>query len=797
MRYLSPTLEAAQEAETIDPLVKIVLTHGASSYTYTRDHILDRNHPEEPYSQKATVILDNSDGALTALALQGYKGVLSYGAITSIGEEYSATAPLWVISHRFNSSPGTLDCVLSLIGIMNLMAEDKASASYMPDEDDTKSVKTLINEIVGATLACFSHCVAYEVVWESGYDTLADTYQPKDSYRIYVGGSRLASFRRALDYTGNVARVEADGKIHIFKPTTSGVVYDSQYSLESGHTFFSKAYRKRVVIPGYIVVKSQPDDDPQYSGYAKDPGYDALPAELKKQDFKQMRLAGTTQANDIAAAILSKHQLWSEMGAADVPMNVGAEVFDYVKVGAFCAEDVYRVGNLGHLTRHYNAERAEWRMPFSFGNWMTVRKALAGLGVLDPDELSEYFSRLTVKDLYVENILAKNVNFVWIDPDNNIDLSKIGDNLDNLPDGETYARVKTLHLDAGEIKLDEHILYSSGYNPTTKFDLGAHTLDNVPEGATYQRARSAALTAGGLVILDQVVVGTYGLVKSTDISAGHIRLDSVIAGTYGKVLSTDISAGHIKLKVNQDLAAQGIEIVSSSSSTRIKITSAEIAGYQYGSKQFYLQAADGKAYAGGGAVILDASGIIVKGAMTKYQTSGGSTRGYVHVVGNQMEVQSVGTHLILRAPGTYGVKVYGADLYMYCPIVAGGNYTNYLYDIKPYDTSSWIGTFSNKWDRGYFTNLPACPVPTSNSALAVIKKIKAPEVMRGKYGRRHYFKDEDFPNEMKIDIEEKNEKGKVVKVGGKEIEFVRTIGVLVEGMRELTAKVEAIEARQN
>ncbi len=624
MRSLTETLKAAQRAESIDALIKIVLTHGASSYTYTRDRILDINHPEEPYSQRAKLVLDNSDKALNDIDLKGYKGVLSKGAITSAGEEYSATAPLWVIAQTFNSSPDVLDCVLSLVGIMNLMAEDKASESYMPSQDDTKTVKTLINQIVGATLACYSHCQAYEVVWEVGYDSLADTYKPKDSFRIYVGGSRLASFRRLLDYTGNVARVEADGKWHIFKPKTTGSVYDYEYSLESGHTFFSKAYRKTLVIPNRIVVKSQPDDDPQYSGSAQIDGYDDLPEAVKKTDYKQMRL-GVDQADDIATAILSKHQLWSEMGAADVPMNVGAEIFDYVKVTDEREED-YRIGNLGHLTRHYNAKRAEWRMTFSFGNWMTVRKALANLdpsGSIGTDELEEYFTRLMVKDLYVENILAENMNFVWIDPDNTIDLSKIGDNLDNLPDGEVYARVKTLHLDAGQVKLDENILYKAGYNPTEKMP-GDADLDNIPDGAVYQRAKSAALTADGLVILDQVIVGTYGLVKSayisagrilleacegdiddidegsiygkvkrTSISAGKILLDEVVEDTYGLVKSTDISAGHIvlsecrgdlddidegsiygrvrktdisaghiKLYIDQNLDEQGVEIIS-------------------------------------------------------------------------------------------------------------------------------------------------------------------------------------------------------------------------------------------
>lgn len=792
MRSLSPTLEAAQEAMTIDALVKIVLTHGASSYTYDRDRILDRNHPEEPYSQKARVVLDNSDGALTNLALQGFKGVISYGAITSVGEEYSACAPLWVISQQLESSPGKLDCVLSLIGIMNLMAEDKASASYMPEETDTKSVKTLINEILGATLACYSHCQAYQVIWKGGYDTLADTYKPKDSFRIYVGGSRLAAFRRLIDYTGNVARAQADGKVHIFKPTISGEVFDSQYSLESGHTFFSKAYRKRVVIPGYIVVQSQPDDDPQYSGYAKDDGYDDLPAELKKRDYKLMRLESNAQATDIAEAILSKHQLWSEMGAANVPFwNVGAEVFDYVKVGAFCAEDVYRVGNIGHLTRHYNAERAEAPMTFSFGDWMTVRKALAGLEI-DADELEAYFSRLTVKDLYVENILAKNVDFVWIDPDNTIDLSKIGDDLDNLPDGEVYARVKLLHLDAGIIKLDENVLYKAGYNPTEKMP-GDADLDDIPDGVTYQRARSAALTAAGLVILDQVVVGTYGLVKSTDISAGHILLsktegdlDDIANGVYGKVLSTDItaghikmsavqdyggygkvlstdiSAGHIKLKVNQDLGAQGIEIVSSSGGTRIKITSAEIAGYLAGSKQFYLSAYDGKAYCGAGAIVLDAGGIKIYGEVLHFYYPS-TLRGYI--------------------AGDYGVLTVHASQDLF--LSAGGSIISGR-DLSPGSHETYMCGFSTKawWQvvaKYLYSDDGTVSSYQEHDDIALLKRIKSRKDEKG----RDVLDGKTLPKELTM-------KGK-----GKQtfVNIPGLVGLNLGIMKELVVRIEALEAK--
>jgi len=539
VRTLTETLNAAQKAASVDALVKIALTHGESSHTYTRDRILDINHTEEPYTQRAELKLDNSDGALTSLDLKGYQGVISYGAATGTGEEYSACAPLWVIAQKFNSSPGKLDCTLSLVGIPNLLAEDKASASYIPLSTDVKTVKTLLGEILGATLACYSHCTAYTVAWDSE-DSLIDTFRPKDNFRIYVGGSRLAAVRRLLDYTKCVIRAEADGKVHVFQPFTTDETYDYEYSLESGHTFFSKAYRHRLVIPNYIVVMSQPDDDLRYSGTAQDNESYAL---LPKRDYEQMRLESDAQAASIAEAILSKHQLWSEAGAAGVPLNAGAEVFDYVKVTDERESD-FRIGTLGSLTRRYTADSPLWRMTFSFGSWTNVRKVLANLGLSSTDELEEYFTRLKVKDLYAENIQAENMDFVWLDPDNTIDLSQIGDNLDSLPDGTTYARVKTLHLDAGQIKLDENIFYGAGYDPTGKFDLTGNSLDDIPEGATYHKVKSAALTADGLVVLDQVYIdtasGQYGLVNRTDISAGHIKLSEVVENaTYKKLLASE------------------------------------------------------------------------------------------------------------------------------------------------------------------------------------------------------------------------------------------------------------------
>jgi len=58
----------------------------------------------------------------------------------------------------------------------------------------------------------------------------------------------------------------------------------------------------------------------------------------------------------------------------------------------------------------------------------------------------------------------------------------------------------------------------------------------------------------------------------------------------------------------------GFRFLSSMTGERIEITPSEVAGFSSdNTKQFYLQASDGKAYAGAGAVVLDASGVIFNG----------------------------------------------------------------------------------------------------------------------------------------------------------------------------------------
>jgi len=387
MRDLTETLKAAQKWPLITPLYKIVLTHGENSYTYELDRILDLRHSEEDDRQNAEVLLDNWDDALTNLDLKGYQGVISYGITTSAGEEYSATAPLKVIaqqSHSTNAEPRQLFCNLGLAGYPNQIAEDKANDKYVPDEDNTDTVKTLVRKLFGdsgvSILAVYDHCDSYDVVFDSE-DSLIDTFQPKDSFYILEGDSRWAKIKELLKWTQCVIRFEDDGLPHIRKPTISGETYDAEYSLAEGEQpFLNKTYRKRLVIPNYIVVRSLASQETPYSGYAEDEASSAL---MKKVQHHRMRVSSNAQCTAIATAILSHYQRDAEGGHGLLPiMDVGAEVHDYVKITDSRQGDSV-VGNIGYLNRHANPEQKIFKIEFRFG-----APDMAGLMGTAPPSLS-------------------------------------------------------------------------------------------------------------------------------------------------------------------------------------------------------------------------------------------------------------------------------------------------------------------------------------------------------------------------------------------------------------------------
>jgi len=147
-------------------------------------------------------------------------------------------------------------------------------------------------------------------------------------------------------------------------------------------------------------------------------------------------------------------------------------------------------------------------------------------------------------------------------------------------------------------------------NLATALAASTATLDTLPDGVTYQRTKSVAIDANGMVILDQVVAGTYGLVLTTDISAGHLKLTSstVVSGSWYDESGVEIDAAH------------GINIYGTNNALTTRAT-------KTGTIQCYV-GADGSIYAGAGAVKLNATGLYITGAVLAFPC--GVQTAYVH-----------------------------------------------------------------------------------------------------------------------------------------------------------------------
>jgi len=392
MRDLSGTnLEAAQKAMG-KAIWKIVL----DGTTYTNTRVIDINHTEQPNHQGATVVLDNSDNVLTGEDYKGVDAVISYGYV----DEYSATIPLKVISHRLTSSRTgrPLTCTLQLEGLSDIRDKEGATVATTYDRLDTNTVQDLINFIAGGASGCYSTHSEF-IVHYDGNDTLIDVFKPKDSFRINLNDTRQDKIRELLEYTQSVGLWKANGEYYIFVPTTEGETYAYQYSLASGsHNFYSKSYEKRLVLPNYFIVSTHPEHEgTAYSGYKHDStSYGLLPFKTTKY----LRLDDDDQGEYIATAMLARAKINSSQGSGIVPMNVGAEVYDYVEVTDAREGGSSRTGNIGQLNRH--CAPGIFEMSFSFGKLGIVPMpsyAVAGVTGADGD-VADYTDLVnTVNDL--------------------------------------------------------------------------------------------------------------------------------------------------------------------------------------------------------------------------------------------------------------------------------------------------------------------------------------------------------------------------------------------------------------
>lgn len=142
-------LQAAQESDTKSPYPKLVLTSGATTYTYYGpETILSYQHPETDDSHITELLLNNADGTFTSLDLKGYTANLYHGFKYLGGGVFSGCAPQAVVGKKCMSMRGRMLCSLQLEGMPDYLRRQKAKLRYAHNATSTKTVKDLITEIM-------------------------------------------------------------------------------------------------------------------------------------------------------------------------------------------------------------------------------------------------------------------------------------------------------------------------------------------------------------------------------------------------------------------------------------------------------------------------------------------------------------------------------------------------------------------------------------------------------------------------------------------------------------------------
>ena len=120
-------------------------------------------------------------------------------------------------------------------------------------------------------------------------------------------------------------------------------------------------------MPSYIEVASRSTDTDQYSGNAQTSDHSSRADFLKKSGFIELRLASNAEGTSVAEAVVAKLERDAETGSAKVPMNVGAEAFDFVNF-VDEREDVKRNGVLREITKTCKSgDVPEFQMQVRFG----------------------------------------------------------------------------------------------------------------------------------------------------------------------------------------------------------------------------------------------------------------------------------------------------------------------------------------------------------------------------------------------------------------------------------------------
>lgn len=333
MRSITSTLLAAQKATGATPFVRIVI-NGYNLGT-TSGRLLSLVHTEEPYRESATIVIRNDDHYLSDKDLRGEHFEIGYGHITGEGEENTDTARLWVKSQHFVSFEGKLACILICGGMWSLLRELRMMILAEPPSEEIiytdKTIYELIEMLVEQDNADFSL-----LGLGSQDDGIINDFMPAFTINTIPFENCATVLYRLIFMTKCYLRTEANTNFRIIYPQDGDSVDESYYS-DKAHFFIDYTERSNLVIPNKILVLCNRDPvtglyDPDIKGVAEDATSIALYDRVILQVHTAADITNQTDADNRAAAIMTKLKAEELAGRLIIPHDARMELYDRVAV---------------------------------------------------------------------------------------------------------------------------------------------------------------------------------------------------------------------------------------------------------------------------------------------------------------------------------------------------------------------------------------------------------------------------------------------------------------------------------
>lgn len=348
MRTLSATLQAAQDASSGTPYIRVVFTSpdGLTTYDCSTDigKMKQLEHHEEPYNDYATLVFGNSDRYFDDIDLTGYWVEIGYGFVTDVGNEYSSTPRLWVKSQLYYSAEGRLNTLIELEGMWEALAETlirTGSTPYYLNED--YGAGAVIYAIIVAILAeCSDDNYTFSLAALSNQDDgIINTFIPVFGVNtVNAFEDAAVLINRLIEMTACYIRPKAGLEFEVRYPQESDTPDVTFYSYQVPY-FKEFANRGSLVIPNHIIVFANAGEDLLWTNIitAEYPAVGDQPTDeqiTKYRDVVEIHTAETitTQedADNRAAAIYARYKAEQESARMIVPHHCGLERFDYIEV---------------------------------------------------------------------------------------------------------------------------------------------------------------------------------------------------------------------------------------------------------------------------------------------------------------------------------------------------------------------------------------------------------------------------------------------------------------------------------